>query len=476
MLPIEPGQGPNPHDPAAPPGGKVLKLGTLFVRTLRHFFPQLNAWLDEVPDTRFQPFVEYHRRFLLWLAMLVFALRLGSRRQIDFDLRDLELCLLANLNRLAGTDQQSLPVTNTVDHFLEHCQGPEPLATLRQQCAHRLIRMRALDPFRLLGRLVVAVDGTGMLTFHQRHCEHCLTQKHGDTVVYFHPVLEAKIVTSAGLAISLESEFIENAPHDAEVHYDRLKQDCELKAFARLAERFAGAFPQLQIIWSADSLYACGAFFARCRRAGWSFVVTFKAGRLPELWREFQALLPLQPGQALREELPDHTVRLYRWVEHLSYADSEQRAHTLNALLCEETAPTGQVTTFAWLTDLPLNRQTVVAVAGQGGRIRSIIENEGFNVQKNSGLNLEHAYSLDWAKAKAYYYLLQLGHLFFQLLEKGSLLRALAIEYGKTTVVQVWGGQEKLAQRLLDALRYYLLPTESAQTSSCRVSFGLDTS
>lgn len=182
MLPIEPGPGQNPHDPAAPSGGKVLKLGTLFVRTLRHFFPQLNAWLDAVPDTRFQPFVEYHRRFLLWLAMLVFALRLGSRRQIDFDLRDLELCLLANVNRLAGTAQQSLPVTNTVDHFLEHCQAGA-LANLRQQCAHRLIRMRALDPFRLLGRLVVAVDGTGMLTFHQRHCEHCLTQKHGDTVV-----------------------------------------------------------------------------------------------------------------------------------------------------------------------------------------------------------------------------------------------------------------------------------------------------
>lgn len=452
-------------------------MGGVFVRTLRHFFPELNAWLDAVPDTRFQPFVVYPHRFLLWLALLVFTLRLGSRRQIDFDLRDLELCLLANLNRLAATDQQTLPVTNTVDHFLEHCQGPEPLAALRQRCARRLIRMRALDPFRLRGRLVVAVDGTGMLTFHQRHCKQCLTQKHGDTVVYFHPVLEAKLVTDAGLAISLESEFIENAPHArTAVHYEQRKQDCELKAFARLAERFAAAFPQLQILWSADSLYACGAFFARCRRADWRFVVTFKEGRLPDLWREFQALLPLHPQQRLREELPDHTVRLYRWVEHLSHVDSDQRAHTLNALLCEETAPTGQATTFAWLTDLPLTRQTVVAVAGQGGRIRSTIENEGFNVQKNSGLNLEHAYSRDWNKAKAYYFLLQLGHLCFQLLEKGSLLRALAAEYGKASAAQLWGGQEKLAQRLLDALRYYLLPADPAAAPRCRVRFVTDTS
>lgn len=429
-----------------------------------------------MPDTRFQPFVHYHHRFLLWLALLVFTLRLGSRRQIDFDLRDSELCLLDNLNRLAATDQTSLPVTNTVDHFLEHTQGVQPFATLRQRCAHRLIRMRALDPFRLQGRLVVALDATGMLTFPQRHCPHCLTQKQGDTTVYFHPVLEAKIITDTGLAISLESEFIENAPQDPAHHYDETrKQDCELKAFARLADRFQTTFPQLAITWSADSLYACGPFFARCRQAGWSFVVTFKEGRLPDLWREFRALLRLVPHQCLREQRPDRTRRLYRWIEALAYLDSQDRTHRLNALLCEETSPVGQVTTFAWLTDLPLNRQTVLAVASQGGRLRSTIENEGFNVQKNSGLNLEHAYSLDWTKAKAYYLLLQLGHLFFQLLEKGSLLRALALAYAKTTVARLWGGQDKLAQRLLEALRYFLWPDPATQPP-CRISLITDTS
>jgi len=429
-----------------------------------------------VPDTRFAPLVQYHRRFLLWLALLVFTLRLGSRRQIDFDLRDLELWLLANLNRLAGTDQTSLPVTNTVDHFLEHTEGIEPFARLRQRCTRRLIRMRALDPFRLQGRLVVALDGTGMLTFHRPHCSQCLTQKHGDTTVYFHPVLESKIITDTGLAISLESEFIENTPQDPTGHYDqKRKQDCELKAFARLADRFQSTFPQLALIWSADSLYACGTFFARCRQARWSFVVTFKEGRLPDLWREFQSLLRLVPNQCLRERLPEGTRRLYRWIEQLPYRDSEGRNHCLNALLCQETSPAGEPTTFAWLTDLPLNRQTVLAVARQGGRLRSTIENEGFNVQKNSGLNLEHAYSLNWTKAKAYYLLLQLGHLLFQLLEKGSLLRALANDYAKTSVAGLWGGQDKLAQRLLEALRYFPLP-DLTTDPPCRISFLFDTS
>ena len=75
----------------------------------------------------------------------------------------------------------------------------------------------------------------------------------------------------------------------------------------------------------------------------------------------------------------------------------------------------------------------MVEVATQGGRQRWREENEGFNTQKNSGLNLEHAYSHRcWA---AYYFLLQIAHLLLQLVEKGSLLRHLAQEQGKRTAV-----------------------------------------
>lgn len=70
---------------------------------------------------------------------------------------------------------------------------------------------------------------------------------------------------------------------------------------------------------------------------------------------------------------------------------------------------------------------------------------------------------------------MQLGHLFFQLLEKGSLLRALALAYAKTNVARLWGGQDNLAQRLLGALRYCLLP-DAANQPRCRISLAADTS
>ena len=95
-------------------------------------------------------------------------------------------------------------------------------------------------------------------------------------------------------------------------------------------------------------------------------------------------------------------------------------------------------------------------------------ENEGFNTQKNSGLNLEHAYSHTcWA---AYYFLLQIAHLLLQLVEKGSLLRHLAQEQGKRTAVELFGSLKNLAQRLLESLRYLpgltRLSTEWGQVAS----------
>ncbi len=56
-----------------------------------------------------------------------------------------------------------------------------------------LIRRKVLYPARLLGRYyLVAIDGTGVLVFTERHCAQCLTATHHGTTVYYPPVLEAK--------------------------------------------------------------------------------------------------------------------------------------------------------------------------------------------------------------------------------------------------------------------------------------------
>ena len=110
-----------------------------------------------------------------------------------------------------------------------------------------LIEQKMLRKFRFLGKFhLVAVDATGTATFDHKHCDQCLTKTSKTGVVtYFHYVLEAKIVTTTGLSISLASEFIENDPDR-----DYEKQDCEQKAFKRIAKKIKKHFPGfLYVSW-----------------------------------------------------------------------------------------------------------------------------------------------------------------------------------------------------------------------------------
>jgi hypothetical protein len=430
------------------------------VQTVRHFFPELNAWLDAIPDPRFQPFVEYHKRFLWWWGLSLFLFKLGSRRQLDYQLNTDGPEVLHNLNRLAGTAQTTRPVNKTLNYFLVRT-GTPAVAGLRTQMVRRLIRMKALDTARLQGYFVIAIDGSGYLVFRYRHCDHCLTQQHGAQTLYMHQVLEAKLLGPAGLVISIGTEFIDNrdaADTPATATAEQRKQDCELKAYRRLASRIRKDFPQLPICFTGDSQFCCGEGFAVAKDYHAAYVYVFKEGRLPAVWADFQGLLSLCPDQQVVLETPTRVRQVYRWVAAVSYRDSHNRPWTFQAIHCEERHTDGSVGQWAWAVspELEVKRQTVSVVATHGGRQRWKIENEGFNTPKNSGLNLEHAYShgSSWA---AYYFLLQIAHLLLQLVEKGSLLRQLALELGRTPV-QLFGSLKNMAQRLLESVRYRSWP------------------
>ena len=78
----------------------------------------------------------------------------------------------------------------------------------------------------------MVIEGTGLLNFgSHRHGEHGLTRTVNGHLQYYPHVLEAKLLTQDGLAFSLDSEFLETMDETA------TKQDCERKAFGRLAER-----------------------------------------------------------------------------------------------------------------------------------------------------------------------------------------------------------------------------------------------
>jgi hypothetical protein len=311
----------------------------------------------------------------------------------------------------------------------------EVLERLKHQLVKTLLEKKVLHKYRLLDRyFVVAIDATGTMSFDERHCEHCLhqTSKKGKTT-YFHNVLEAKLITANGFAISLATEWIANPKGEYE------KQDCERKAFVRLAAKLKQLHPRLPICLTADGLYPYQGFFDTCRANDWAFILTFKDGNLSTVWEEVRALGPLSPDQRRHERRILGSQRIeqaFHWVTDIDY-----HGHRLQWLECCETLThldSGEQTDgrFVHLTNLKVSDKTVSLLSATG-RLRWKIENEGFNTQKNLGYALQHKYArVNWQAAKNYYQCLQIGHLINQLMVLSTAFEPLL--RGKTTLRHLW--------------------------------------
>ncbi|HEY72036.1 MAG TPA: hypothetical protein G4N99_02040 [Thermoflexia bacterium] len=188
-----------------------------------------------------------------------------------------------------------------------------------------------MDRYRLLDRyFTISIDGTGRLVFPKRHCPHCLTRTRNGKTTYYHPVLEAKLVTPNGFAFSIMTEFVENPGKNP------TKQDCELKAFYRLAARLKKRFPRLPICLLLDGLFAGGPTFALCEQYRWKYFVVLQESDLSSVHKEFEALLPLASENHLRflTGVRREIQQDFRWMNDISYVDSENREHTIAVLEC----------------------------------------------------------------------------------------------------------------------------------------------
>lgn len=71
---------------------------------------------------------------------------------------------------------------------------------------------------------------------------------------------------------------------------EKRKQDCETKAFQRLAGKIKKAFPRLPIILLADSLYASEPVMDICRDNEWEFLIRYRTGSIPSITEEYEKI------------------------------------------------------------------------------------------------------------------------------------------------------------------------------------------
>lgn len=421
----------------------------------------MQQWL-KIEDPRDEKKVKYPLRYLIFLGILMFVCKLGSRRQIKFDFKTDNF--LSKLNFLAKTKIFDLAHPDTLAYLLKKIPY-EILEDIKTKMIRTLIRKKCFVNWRLLDTYyLVAIDGTESLSFSKRHCPHCMTRKSSNgKIKYYHPILEAKLVISTGIVLSIATEFIENIDPNAS------KQDCELKAFYRLEKKIKQNFPQLKICLLLDSLYAAEPVFDICKTNKWEYIINFKEGSIPTVYQEFEALKKLKDkkyfGKGIFEK--NKAYQKYEWLNAIPY-----NKHSLNILECIETDPAKkkskgiEKTKFVWITNLDINKNNYHKIANQGGRARWKIENEGFNIQKNGGYNLKHAYSKNLNTAKNFYILMQIAHCINQLMETGSLL--------KNQIPKFFGSIKNIARRLLEELRYLVIPEHELLTYldlPCQIRF-----
>jgi hypothetical protein len=436
------------------------------LKTVWHFFGGFARLFGPVRDPRNPDLITYPLIAVGFAGILMFLCRLGARRQINHMFRGNGPSAAKFRALFRGKRCPHGDTANVLYSRLDLGEVQEVPTSM----VETLIRKKVLYRYRLLGHYyMVAVDGTGRLTFPERHCPHCLTCTHHGKTTYYHPVLEAKLVTANGFAFSLMTEFIENPGQNP------TKQDCELKAFYRLAERLKRRFPRLAICLLLDGLFAGGPTFALCERYHWKYLIVLTEDDLSSVHQEFEALMPLAAENRLRfyPSVQPETQQDFRWMNDISYVDSEKQEHILSVIECLETCADSRgkrkTTRFKWITNLGVKSNNILALSNQGGRLRWKIENEGFNVQKNGGYALEHAYTTNPTAAKVFYYLLQVAHTLAQLIEKGSLFRK-AFPAGV-------GSAKNVAFRLLEAWRNLRLqPEQLQQILSTHVQIRLDSS
>jgi len=197
---------------------------------VRQLLPDMNLYLSEVKDPRDPRRVTYAREGLLW-CMIIQRLGIVDSARLWEDISNQEV-FLPNINTLSGCDFEHVPHSDTVKYFAARLD-PDELNKILHKCFIFLRKNKRLDQFKCEGEFTIAVDATEFHT-SQHSMEHCCHRKltNGNTE-YFQSALVASLVSANGVRITLSVEFIENNEGAGEYN----KQDCEIKAFFRLAQK-----------------------------------------------------------------------------------------------------------------------------------------------------------------------------------------------------------------------------------------------
>jgi len=414
---------------------------TEHTRLIRSQLPPLLLRLRSIKEPRQPKKIKHTLSVLMLYGILIFVHHVASRREANVEITR---PMFEHNLRLLFPELDHLPHADTLYRLLCKIDVGQ-IEQAHIDLVRRLMRKKKFANYLINNGYPIAIDGTQKLG-HCSFWSDSLQQKRLSDApsnsdlpqepVYQYSVyvLEANLCFHNGMVIPLMSEFLDYQQGDTEQN----KQDCETRAFHRLAERIKKAFPKLPVILLLDGLYPNGPVLERCRQYNWDFMIVLQDSSLPTVWKEYQGLQALSPDQEYRQNWGERTQH-FRWVNDIRYEYGPNARHhlDLHLVVCQEQWQTidekntivTKTATHAWISARKLWRNNLHQRCNLAARHRWGIESCNL-VEKHQGYHYEHLFAQNWNAMRGYHYLMRLAHLLNTLARFSSALAKQHLELG----------------------------------------------
>lgn len=412
---------------------------------MKKMLPDILNDLAKIKDYR-KKNVKHSLIMLLAYGILMFALHYSSRREAN---REMTAPILRENLKALFPELETLPHGDTLYRLLERIEV-EKIEETQIKLLKRMIENKKFVNYLIDKKYRIAIDGTQKL-MRKGECgdeyliRHVGTDKKAQSYIY---VLEAVFVLGNGMVIPFMSEFLTNKDiGNVTTSAEQRKNDCERRAFRRLAKRIKKTFPRLRIVLMMDSLYAIGPVFSICRDYNWDYMINFKSGSMPAVYEEAEKLMKLTPENTLETQWGDRK-QTYTYINGIDYEyyNTDTRVKNrlkLNVVKCheewQEKKADGSIekkeTTYVWLSSKLITMTNVFKRCTLIARYRWQIENN-ILVEKHQGYGYEHSFAINANALKGYHYLSKIAHMIMTLVMMSSEVIDKVREVGKRGFVR----------------------------------------
>jgi hypothetical protein len=381
-------------------------LAEQYMRLLGLLIPGILAMFSTVEDLRALHKTKHKLPALILYGIIMFMSQTSSRREANREIGGSEVAEL--IQRLVP-EFTSMPHADTLARLLEVID-PGTMEKQYEELVREFVKsdfFKAVNP----GQIIVLADGT--MKFVRDYCwdERALSRNAGnpEKETYYAYMMESVLILNNGMVLPLLTETMENGER---LDGDKAKQDCETKAFKRLAARLVKLLGKGRVTMVLDGLYATGPMMSTCTNYGWEFMITLKRGCLNTVWEDYEGLQKIEKENTLEARWGER-YQLYHWSNDIEYIyGNNNKKLILNVVTCRESCyginpkksgkPSEKHTDFAWLSSSRVNAENVFRLCTEIARRRWYIENH-FLTLKHQGYSYSHCFSLNWNAMKGFH-------------------------------------------------------------------------